>query len=70
MRVSLVLTIGLVLAVVLSLLLGSVPLPLNRVLAALTFQASDGDTLVVWQIRLPRALARIRPCCGAGDVSG
>ena len=44
-------------ALVLSVALGSVPLPLDRVLAALAFQSSQGDELVVWQIRLPRALA-------------
>ncbi|MGB3710401.1 MAG: iron chelate uptake ABC transporter family permease subunit, partial [Erythrobacter sp.] len=44
-------------ALVLSVALGSTPLPLDRVLAALAFQAAPGDELVVWQIRLPRALA-------------
>ncbi|MEL6529509.1 MAG: iron ABC transporter permease [Pseudomonadota bacterium] len=57
MRVIGSLATGLVIAVLLSLLLGSVPLPIDRVLAALAWQASDGDQLVVWQIRLPRALA-------------
>ncbi len=37
-------------------LLGSTPLPFERVLAALLGQASGGDQLVVWQIRLPRAI--------------
>ncbi|MEM1409309.1 MAG: iron ABC transporter permease [Pseudomonadota bacterium] len=38
-------------------LIGSTPLPLPRVLAAFIGSASEGDQLVVWSIRLPRALA-------------
>ncbi|MEM9285471.1 MAG: iron ABC transporter permease [Pseudomonadota bacterium] len=38
-------------------LIGSTPLPAIRVLAALFGGASEGDQLVVWAIRLPRALA-------------
>ena len=56
-RVVGTLTAGLVLALLLSVTLGSVSLPLDRLLAALAFQGSEGDRLVVWQIRLPRALA-------------
>ncbi|WP_239804930.1 FecCD family ABC transporter permease [Croceicoccus hydrothermalis] len=56
-RVSGVLAIMLAGALLLSLLLGSVDLPLSRVLAALAGQGPAGDRLVVWQIRLPRALA-------------
>lgn len=56
-RLALSLTFGLIAAIVLSLLLGSVPLPFDRVLSALAFQASSGDQLVVWDIRLPRSLA-------------
>ena len=37
--------------------LGSTPMEMPRVLAALTGQGTAGDTLVIWQIRLPRALA-------------
>jgi len=52
---------GLLLASIISLaaacLLGSTPLDPGRVVAALIGQASAGDMLVVWQIRLPRALA-------------
>jgi iron complex transport system permease protein len=57
MRLPVSLAFALALAVMASLLLGSVPLPLDRVLAALGFQASEGDILVVWHIRLPRAVA-------------
>ena len=56
-RVIAILLAGLAGALVLSVTLGSVPLPLDRVLAALAFQSVPGDQLVVWQIRLPRALA-------------
>ncbi|MEO0500681.1 MAG: iron ABC transporter permease [Pseudomonadota bacterium] len=35
---------------------GSVPLDLGRVLAALGGLGSEGDRIVIWQIRLPRAL--------------
>ncbi|MDT0575938.1 iron ABC transporter permease [Croceicoccus sp. F390] len=49
--------LALAVAVVLALLPGSVPLPLSRVLGALAGQASTGDMLIVWQIRLPCTLA-------------
>jgi iron complex transport system permease protein len=62
-RVTFILGLGLALALFASLLLGSVPLPLARVLAALAGSGSEGDALVVWQIRLPRALAAA--CVGA-----
>ena len=38
-------------------LAGSTPLPLERVLAALWGEGAPGDRVVVWEIRLPRALA-------------
>lgn len=57
MRISGILVAGLSVALIASLLLGSVPLPLERVLSAIAFQGSDGDQLVVWQIRLPRSVA-------------
>ena len=38
-------------------LLGTTPLGVDRVLAALVGAASPGDLIVVWEIRLPRALA-------------
>lgn len=38
-------------------LLGSTPMPADRVLAAFFGGADAGDRLVIWQIRLPRALA-------------
>ena len=44
-------------AVVAACLIGSTPLGLGRVAAALTGAGSAGDQIVVWEIRLPRALA-------------
>lgn len=46
-----------VLAIFAACLLGSTQLPADRVLAAFFGGADVGDRLVVWQIRLPRALA-------------
>ncbi len=45
------------LAILGACLLGSVPLPADRMLAALVGGGDPGDALVVWAIRLPRALA-------------
>ncbi|GAB5456468.1 MAG: iron ABC transporter permease [Henriciella sp.] len=50
------LLIGCVIALFLSCLLGSTPLPPDRVFAAFFGGADVGDRLVVWSIRLPRAL--------------
>ena len=44
-------------AVAAACLLGSTPLGIGRVLSALVGAASPGDLIVVWEIRLPRALA-------------
>lgn len=38
-------------------LLGSTPMPIERVLAALSGVGSIGDQIVIWEIRLPRACA-------------
>ena len=46
-----------VLAIFAACLLGSTPLPPERLLAAFMGGAEMGDRLVVWQIRLPRAIA-------------
>ena len=46
-----------VVAVFAACLLGSTPLPSDRVLAAFFGGGEPGDQLVVWSIRLPRALA-------------
>ena len=56
-HVTPVLLACIVVALLLSISLGSVPLPPERVLRALAFNSTAGDQLVVWQIRLPRALA-------------
>lgn len=52
-----VLVVASLLSIIAACLLGSTPLGPNRVLAALFGFADAGDTLVIWQIRLPRALA-------------
>ena len=44
-------------AIAAACLLGSTPLGVERVLAALLGGASPGDRIVVWEIRLPRAAA-------------
>ncbi|MEO0720340.1 MAG: iron chelate uptake ABC transporter family permease subunit, partial [Pseudomonadota bacterium] len=46
-----------IIAVFVACLLGSTPLPADRVFAAFIGGAEPGDRLVVWSIRLPRALA-------------
>ena len=56
-RANLMLSLALLGAVALALLLGSTSLGFTGVLAALGFQGDPGDSIVVWQIRLPRALA-------------
>ncbi len=61
MRADLPLNLVLILAAVAALfaacLLGSTPMPVGRVFAAMLGQGSSGDATVIWQIRLPRALA-------------
>jgi iron complex transport system permease protein len=44
-------------AILAACLLGAVPLPLARLFAALVGWGEPGDVIVVWAIRLPRALA-------------
>lgn len=44
-------------AIFIACLLGSTPMELPRVLQALLGQSTPGDNIVIWQIRLPRALA-------------
>jgi len=56
-RANALLTVALIGAILLALLLGSVPLSPLRVVSALGLQGNPGDILVVWQIRMPRALA-------------
>ncbi len=53
----LVLTASSLFAVLAACALGSTPMEFSRVLAALLGQSTLGDNIVVWQIRLPRALA-------------
>lgn len=63
------LLIASVAAVFAACLLGSTPLELSRVLSAMAGGADAGDRIVVWTIRLPRALTAF--CVGAAlGVSG
>lgn len=60
---------GILVALVAACLLGSVPLPPARMAAALLGQGDAGDMLVVWQVRLPRALAALAAGMALG-ISG
>jgi iron complex transport system permease protein len=60
---------GILVALVAACLLGSVPLPPARMAAALLGQGDAGDLLVVWQVRLPRALAALAAGVALG-ISG
>lgn len=51
------LAVASVMAIFAACLLGSTPLPAERVMAAFLSGGEAGDRLVVWSIRLPRALA-------------
>ena len=51
------LAIASIIAIFAACLLGSTQLPIDRVFAAFYGGADAGDMLVVWSIRLPRALA-------------
>lgn len=52
-----VLVVASLISIIAACLLGSTPLGPDRVIAAFFGLADAGDTLVIWQIRLPRALA-------------
>lgn len=48
---------GILLALAAACMLGSTPIGATRVVAALLGQSPPGDAIVIWEIRLPRALA-------------
>ncbi len=54
-----ILSAAILMALFAATLLGSTVLPLERVLATLVGAGSEGDSIVVWQIRLPRAAAAL-----------
>jgi iron complex transport system permease protein len=56
-RLIIVLAIASLICIVVACTLGSTPLGLSRVIAALFGQSSVGDSIVIWEIRLPRSLA-------------
>lgn len=63
---SLGLGIAAAVAIVAACLLGSVALPLDRMVAALLGFGTPGDMVVVWSIRLPRAIAAFVVGCALG----
>lgn len=65
-QLILLLVVASVVAILAACMLGSTPMPLPRVAAALFGQGLPGDVTVVWQIRLPRALA----ACTVGMALG
>lgn len=56
-RLIIVLAIASLICIVIACTLGSTPLGLSRVIAALFGQSSVGDSIVIWDIRLPRSLS-------------
>ncbi len=52
-----VLVLACLTAILAACLLGSTPMGLSQVIAALLGQSTDADNIVVWEIRMPRALA-------------
>lgn len=56
-HVSLILAAGCVVLLSLSVLVGSAPLGLGETFAALIGQGTEASRLIVWEIRLPRAVA-------------
>jgi iron complex transport system permease protein len=52
-----VLSLASVVGIVVACTLGSTPIGISRVVSALFGQSSVGDHIVIWEIRLPRALA-------------
>ena len=57
--VFITLTTAILVALAAACLVGSTSLGVDRVLAALLGGASPGDRVVVWEIRLPRAVAAL-----------
>lgn len=56
-RLIIALSVASVLSIIVACTLGSTPMEFSRVAAALIGQSSAGDNIVIWEIRLPRALA-------------
>lgn len=54
---TLILSLALVAALVAACLIGTTPLPPARLIAAALGGGQSGDSIVLWEIRLPRALA-------------
>lgn len=56
-QLNLTLVAACIVAIAAACTLGSTPMEFSRVLAALLGQSSPADSVVIWQIRLPRALS-------------
>jgi len=56
-RLIVILAIASLLVIIAACTLGSTAMDFSRVVAALFGQSSPGDNIVIWEIRLPRALA-------------
>jgi iron complex transport system permease protein len=56
-RLITALSVASVLSIIVACTLGSTPMEFSRVVSALIGQSSAGDNIVIWEIRLPRALA-------------
>ncbi|MEM9334873.1 MAG: iron ABC transporter permease [Pseudomonadota bacterium] len=56
-RINVLLGLAALVAILAACALGSTPMAFSRIVAALVGQSTPGDIIVVWEIRLPRALA-------------
>ena len=56
-RLMIALSIASIICIIAACAFGSTAMDFARVIAALFGQSSTGDTIVIWEIRLPRALA-------------
>jgi len=56
-QLTVALSIASALSIIVACTLGSTPMEFSRVVSALIGQSSAGDNIVIWEIRLPRALA-------------
>ena len=56
-RLIIALSIASIICIVVACTLGSTPIGISRVVAALFGQSTAGDHVVIWEIRLPRTLA-------------
>ncbi len=58
-KLSLLLFFSCIICLFLACSVGSTPMNFSRVLAALVWESSTADSIVIWQIRLPRAISAL-----------